>query len=281
MSNNFDQSVKRQILAAYGYASEGELNAAIEDAFPGYLAAHAEWEVEKAAFTAELQDRMEEVAAAVTAWGQAHGMLPDGVELVPIDLQADAQWMAPAAWTQEANVPEPPDVLARIDSAIEDWELGADAARWNPDASEPEPEPQYVGLLAATDGVYTPRPRMWIGDHEVPITDATWTEVRMETRPAPWPGVRPIRMAAEFQRQTEALVEGRLMAGALEMTGSLEGFIAAMTSACESILALSRTLRLEPWPHGWNEPCFCHPKPFPAAQDYRRRTRHRNRRRKA
>lgn len=77
--DDFAQDVKRQTLAAFRYASEGELNAAIEEAFPGYLAAHAEWEAEKAAFSAELQGRLEKARQAVAVW--AHAMLPDGVEL--------------------------------------------------------------------------------------------------------------------------------------------------------------------------------------------------------
>ena len=265
--DDFDQSVKRQILAAYGYTSEAELNAAIEEELPGYLAAHAEWEAEKAAFSAELQGRMEEAAAAVTTWGQAHGMLPDGVELAPIDLEADAQWIAPApqqftgilaalngeytlpprCTSTFTETPEPRDVLASIDSAIEDWELGPDAMRWS---------------------------------SEHPEMPETFTEITFDTRPAPSVNAGAIRMASEFQRQTEALVEGRLLARALEEYGLLDGFIATVSSACESVLALARTLSIEPWPHGWNEPCFCHPKPFPAARDYRRRTKHRNHRRK-
>jgi isopentenyldiphosphate isomerase len=87
-------------------------------------------------------------------------------------------------------------------------------------------------------------------------------------------------MANEFQRQSALLLEGQLLAGALDAAGLLEGFTATVRNACESVLALSRALHLEPWPHGWNEPCSCHPKPFPAARDYHRRTKHRNRRRK-
>lgn len=103
--DDFDQSIKRQILAAYGYAGEDELNAAIEEEWPGYLAAHAEWEAEKAAFSAELQDRLEEARQAV-AWFLRHqGMLPDGVELevVPMDLQADPLWMAEAPWRRRES----------------------------------------------------------------------------------------------------------------------------------------------------------------------------------
>jgi hypothetical protein len=177
---------------------------------------------------------------------------------------------------------DPSGVLARIDSTIDDWESSPDAARWSPDA--PDPQPQYVGLLATLDGesplAAAECTRMWIGDHEVPITGATWTEVRMETRPAPWLGAQAIRMASEYQRQTGMLFEGQLLASALEAHGLLGRFMAVITDACESVVALSRALRLEPWPHGWNEPCFCHPKPLPAARDYRRRTKHRNRRRR-
>lgn len=43
----------------------------------------------------------------------------------------------------------------------------------------------------------------------------------------------------------------------------------------------ARALGIEP-PHGspYAEPCACHPAPFPAMWDYRRRTKHRNRRRR-
>lgn len=100
LTDDFDAHIKRQILDAFGYASEGELNAAIEEAMPGYLAAHAEWEAEKAAFGAELQGRVEEARRNVEALLRAQGMMPDGagLELVPMDLQADAQWMARAPW---------------------------------------------------------------------------------------------------------------------------------------------------------------------------------------
>lgn len=149
--DDFDQHIKQQILNAFGYASEAELNAAIEEQLPGYLAAHAEWEAEKAAFTAEIQGRVEGARQAVAEHLQAQGLLPDGVEfgLAPMDLQADAQWMAseppqftgilaaldgeytppPRCASTFTDTSEPRDVLARIDSAIEAWELGPDAMR--------------------------------------------------------------------------------------------------------------------------------------------------------
>lgn len=149
--DGFDQHIKQQILDAFGYASEAELNAVIEEQMPGYLAAHAEWETEKAAFTAELQGRLEEARQAVAAFLRDRGMLPDGVELEvePMDLQADAQWMAleppqftgilaaldgeyippPRCASTFTDTSEPGDVLAHINSAIEAWELGPDAMR--------------------------------------------------------------------------------------------------------------------------------------------------------
>jgi hypothetical protein len=99
-SDDFADHVKQRILDAYGFDSEAELNAAIEEKMPGYLAAHAEWEAEKAAFTTELQDRQEEARQAVATFLRDWGMLPEGVELeiTPMDLQADPQWMAQATW---------------------------------------------------------------------------------------------------------------------------------------------------------------------------------------
>jgi hypothetical protein len=99
--DGFTKDVKQQILDAYGFESEAELNAAIEERMPGYLAAHAEWEAQKAAFTTELQDRWEEARQAVAAFLRGRGMLPDGVDLevAPMGLQADPKWMA--------QVPEP------------------------------------------------------------------------------------------------------------------------------------------------------------------------------
>lgn len=103
--DEFEERVKRQILAAFGYASEAELNAAIEEDFPGYLAAHAEYEEERAAYIAALPGRVEEARQSVTAFLRDRGMLSDGVELevAPMDLQADPQWMAKAPWPREAS----------------------------------------------------------------------------------------------------------------------------------------------------------------------------------
>lgn len=177
---------------------------------------------------------------------------------------------------------DPSGVLARIDTAIDDWGDGPDAARWSPDMPEPDEAsgPPPAGILVTLDGEYVrpPRCRCSITPAGLEIPTTT-TEIEFDTVPAPPLGSGMIRMATEYQRQTEALVEGQLLASALETHGLLGRFMAVITGACESIQELSRALRLEPWPHGWNEPCFCHPKPFPAARDYHRRTKHRNRRR--
>lgn len=50
---------------------------------------------------------------------------------------------------------------------------------------------------------------------------------------------------------------------------------------CETVLLLVSAYRVRPHEIGIGDMgCFCHPAPFPAARDYRRRTRRRNRRRK-
>lgn len=59
-------------------------------------------------------------------------------------------------------------------------------------------------------------------------------------------------------------------------TNWVEQLGVALESLARSTRAFTRTLGA-PAPHP--SPCFCHPAPFPAARDYRRRTKHRNRRR--
>lgn len=77
------QAIRRQILDAYGFASVDELNAAIEEEFPGWLAAHAEYEAHQAAYRAALPNMMERARQHATAELAAQGMaLPDGIELV-------------------------------------------------------------------------------------------------------------------------------------------------------------------------------------------------------
>lgn len=60
---------------------------------------------------------------------------------------------------------------------------------------------------------------------------------------------------------------------------SVGGLVSSMQRAHRPVLTFTQVLQTEPQPHGCKDPCFCHPAPWPAARDYRRRTKHRNRRR--
>lgn len=60
-------------------------------------------------------------------------------------------------------------------------------------------------------------------------------------------------------------------------TSWMEQLVVALESLARSTQAFARAFGAPP-PHP--NPCFCHQAPFPAARDYRRRTKHRNRRRK-
>jgi hypothetical protein len=103
-NDDFADRVKRQILDAYGFAGEAELDTAIEEELPGYLAAEAEYEARREAYLAELPDRVQEATAKVTELLRAQGMLPSGVEfeLAPMDLEADPKWIAqvPKWWAR-------------------------------------------------------------------------------------------------------------------------------------------------------------------------------------
>lgn len=53
--DDYDAHIKQQILAAFGFASEAELDAAIEEELPGYLAAEAEYKAEQETFRAQIE----------------------------------------------------------------------------------------------------------------------------------------------------------------------------------------------------------------------------------
>ena len=141
----------------------------------------------------------------------------------------------------------PIGILDLIDSAVRDWETGPDAVRYNGPAPAEDEGTVAVGLA----------------------------------------GADLFRAAAEFEQQMRALQQG-VMAPfvhqaadfAVAAAAAIEPLCFVMAGVDESALQLARALRIGPWPHGWSEPCFCHPAPFPAARDYRRRMKHRNRRRK-
>lgn len=147
---------------------------------------------------------------------------------------------------------DPSGILDLIDSAVYDWETSEDAMRWSPNVPKP----------ARRSGIVFGPPRFFIGDEEITVT-----AIEFDTVPAPPLGDGVFRAVAAFERQM-------LMLSTYSVT-----FATALSDAAETMRNFARAFRLEPWPHGWAEPCFCHPKPFPAARDYRRRTKHRNRRR--
>jgi len=176
------------------------------------------------------------------------------------------------------------DILDLIDSAVHDWETSGDAMRWNPNAPTPMKE--------------------------------TFTQIRFDTRPAgsgvrvdtqwhPQPvSLRMLGFAAEFERQMAALSQDErdefvaywqagpwnfeqafyawkmrrvLESTCITLTASSEQFAAAMGRLGEPLRAFGLAIAAPP---KHPDPCFCHPASFPAARDYRRRTKHRNRRRK-
>lgn len=134
------------------------------------------------------------------------------------------------------------DAIARINAAIEQWECGLDAARWSPDKA-----------------------------------DASETRVHVDLDARPWFGTESIRMAAEVQRQIETLVHARRLAlPIVEMSVLIGAFTEAIRQVQEAAKQLTAALGLKPC-HLGAGPCACHPAPNPAACDYRRRTKHRNR----
>lgn len=296
-TDDFAEHLRQQVLGAYGFDGQAELDAATEEALPGYLAAEAEYHAERDAFEAEMPGRAEAARQAVETFLRDQGILPEGtqLEVTPMDLEADPLWVAPAPWAQPASAAEPSDVLARIDAAIDDWEDGPDAARWFPDMSETDDAvapTQYVGLLATLDGEYMRPPRCrcsvvpaWL---EIP---ATSVEIEFDTVPAPPLGASMIRQAANFQRHMAVLSRGERSefaayrqsslwsfdeawerwvgrAPSITFAEAMEKLRIALVTAMANVSKLSRELTREA-------------EYSRAARDYHRRTRHRNRRRKS
>lgn len=149
---------------------------------------------------------------------------------------------------------DPAGVLARINAEVEAWECGPDAARWHADVALAPDRP--VSRLQ-----FGP-PRVFIDDEEITVT-----AIEFDTVPAPPLGAEMIRAAAAFEREFVTL------------SNYTATFTTALANAAETVRQLAAAFGLKPCGLGV-KPCFCHPAPFPAARDYRRRTKHRNRRRK-
>lgn len=137
-------------------------------------------------------------------------------------------------------------VLALIDSAVRDRSTGPDAVRYNPQS----------GPFAATG-----KPRMYLGDGtEIPVISFEWTE-------------RPVLNVNHAETAQAYNQIGTFL------TGYFTELIQTIHASRESLIRFARAYGIPPCRFGTG-PCFCHPKPFPVARDYRRRTKHRNRRRR-
>lgn len=146
---------------------------------------------------------------------------------------------------------DPSGILDLIDSAVYDWETSEDAMRWSPNVPKP----------ARRSGIVFGPPRFFIGDEEITVT-----AIEFDTVPGQPVGAEMIRAAAAFGQ------------GLFVLSNYTATFTTALTDAAETVRQLARAFGLKPCRLGL-DPCFCHPAPFPAARDYRRRTKHRNRRR--
>lgn len=160
------------------------------------------------------------------------------------------------------------DIISRINAELEAWECGPDAATWRADvALAPEVRPP-------TSGIQWGPARLYIDGEEVPATNLQWESVPADTA----------SMLVDNSQSRFTVPAGgwyRVMAAFATWTPSMaQRWIVPLTNACESMAALAAAFRsFAVKPCGKRE-CFCHPEPFPAARDYRRRTKHRNRRRR-
>lgn len=203
------------------------------------------------------------------------------------------------------------DILDLIDTAIGDCTVSSDAMRCNaPAAANPVATTGVMfaeacaNLQSLRSRLVTSNTRLVIACQEVPVTDFRIEE----RRPRPSPVVLgAIGIASGFEQRMLALAQNerdefvaywqaspwsfeqafhawrmhRMMEPIrVSLSAWAEQLVVALRGAQRPMGMFSHALRLEPWPHGWVEPCFCHPTPFPAARDYRRRTKHRNRRRR-
>lgn len=133
-------------------------------------------------------------------------------------------------------------ILDLIDAAIDDYEMGPDAVRYNAPAVQTRPGP-----------------RLFFGDGiEIPVSRVEWTVAPF------FPLERMQSLVEGFDQATWALRE-------------FSGTVTAQLSRFQTE-QFKRLFMRPPCRRGWD--CLCHSAPFPAARDYRRRTKHRNRRRR-
>lgn len=143
------------------------------------------------------------------------------------------------------------DILDLIDAAVDDWETRGDAMRWKPDAENQPPAPRW------------PIPGDFLTDFARRFEEA----VRQASPVFAATGVTFERATAAMGAFGSCLPEVRVLRDAM-LDHDLR-------------VGIMKAYRVRPHHLGIGDMgCFCHPAPFPAARDYRRRTRHRNRPRK-
>lgn len=166
------------------------------------------------------------------------------------------------------------DILSRIDAEVDAWERGDDAACWRADvALAPETRPIPASRIEWQ------RPRLSRGmfgraaefeRHMAALSQAERDEFVAYWQAGPWSFEQ-----AWFDWHMRHAMEPVRVA----LSVWTEQLTAALRSAQEAAALLTRAFGLKPC-ELFTGPCFCHPAPFPAARDYRRRTKHRNRRRR-
>ena len=156
------------------------------------------------------------------------------------------------------------DILSLIDAAVEDWETGPDAVRYN----GPEPAEVEDSRSGWPYSITMIRAAAEFEQQMLAFTGSERDEFVAYWQSSPW----------SFEQAWFNWVGRRAMEAAqVTLTAWSEQFTMICAGLRESMSQLARSFSRKPC--GALE-CFCHPDPFPAARDYRRRTRHRNRRRR-
>jgi len=169
-------------------------------------------------------------------------------------------------------VSNPPDILDLIDSAVHDWETSPDAARYN----GPQPaEAEDPGLGWLAGGVMVRAAAAF----EQQMLDLQHSMAALVGAIDTSPLDQFAQHLREMFQQWTCFVCGTSWYGA----GGHECNPRPHDAWAEHQMRvqLLKAYRVRPHEIGIGDMgCACHPAPFPAARDYRRRTKHRNRRRR-
>lgn len=139
------------------------------------------------------------------------------------------------------------DILDLIDSAVRDWETGPDAVRYN------GPQPAEV--------------------------EDFWTDMATLTAPLDTDLLERVAQHLREMQQWTCFVCGTSWYGARDHDCNPRPYDA--WAEHQMRVALLKAYRVRPHEIGIRDMgCACHTAPFPAARDYRRRSKHRNWRRR-